>query len=153
MSWYTVAKASNVLLDCKHVLAKRPSTFQTARFGLGFSEGRTFRQIRQKWFWITSIFLLQIKCRLQLCSNVRVSIGVNINAVRLKLTLFSAIPLSLFSLKMSRFFAYYNFEKCALCAVLSIKWNSDDLEKPASSARQSWFAVQNCKNVSVLPIC
>ena len=38
-------------------------------------------------------------------------IGVNITAFGRKLTLFSAIPLSRFSLKMSRFFACFELEK------------------------------------------
>ena len=49
-------------------------------------------------------------------------IGVNITAFGRKLTL-SAIPLSRFSLKCPAYFAYFEFEKCAL---LSVKWNSDD---------------------------
>ena len=45
-----------------------------------------------------------------------------------QLTFFcSAIPLSRFSLKMSRFFvANFELEQCALCALLSVKWNSED---------------------------
>ena len=40
---------------------------------------------------------------------------------------FSAIPLSRFSLKMSRFFlGISSLKKCTLCALLSVKWNSDD---------------------------
>ena len=53
-------------------------------------------------------------------------IGVNITAFGRKLALFSAIPFSRFSLHMSRFFVeYFELGKCALCAVLSAKWNSD----------------------------
>ena len=40
---------------------------------------------------------------------------------------FSTIPLSRFSLKMSRFFlGISSWEKYTLCALLSVKWNSDD---------------------------
>ena len=46
-------------------------------------------------------------------------IGVNITAFGRKLTLFSAIPLSRFSLKTSRFFLRVSsWKKCTLCALL-----------------------------------
>ena len=62
-----------------------------------------------------------------LCTHSHVVvIGVSITAFGLKLTLISAILLSRFSLNMSRFFAYLELEKCALCALLSVKLNSND---------------------------
>ena len=61
-------------------------------------------------------------------SGKRKRIGVNIGR---KLTLFSAIPLSRFSLKMSRFFLRISsWKKCALCALQTTR-------QPASSAQQS----------------
>ena len=56
-------------------------------------------------------------------------ICVNITAFGRKLTLFSAIPLSRFSLKMFRIFCVLGIlrKKSALCALLSVKWTSDDL--------------------------
>ena len=45
-------------------------------------------------------------------------IGVNITAFGRKLTLFRAIPLSRFSLKMSRFLRVSSWKKCTLCALL-----------------------------------
>ena len=40
---------------------------------------------------------------------------------------FSVIPLFHFSIKMSRFFfGSSSWKKCTLCALLSVKWNSDD---------------------------
>ena len=54
-------------------------------------------------------------------------IGVNATAFGRKLTLFSAIALSRFSLKMSRFFAHFELgKKRSRCALLSVKWNSDE---------------------------
>ena len=53
-------------------------------------------------------------------------IGVNITAFGRKLTLFSTIPLSRFSLKMSRFFAYFELERMRSMRSFSFKWNSDD---------------------------
>ena len=53
--------------------------------------------------------------------------GVNTTAFGRKLTLFSAITLSRFSLKMSRFFlGISSWKKCTLSALISVKWNSDE---------------------------
>ena len=41
-------------------------------------------------------------------------------------SIFSATPFCRFSLKMSRFFCISSWKKCALCALLRVKWNSDD---------------------------
>ena len=60
--------------------------------------------------------------------NVLFSVVVlKINLLTYLLTLLSAIPLSRFSLKMSRLFLRISsWKKCALCALFSVKWNSDD---------------------------
>ena len=58
------------------------------------------------------LFMLLILILLvSLLADLVVSIGVNTTAFGRKLTLFSAIPLCRFSLKMSRFFAYLELEK------------------------------------------
>ena len=59
--------------------------------------------------------------------------GVNITAFGRKLTLFSAIPLSRFSLKMSRFFAYFKLEKNALYARCSASCGTQTTRQPANS--------------------
>ena len=59
-------------------------------------------------------------------------IGVNITAFGRRLTLFSVIPLSRFSLKCPPFLRISSWEKIAL---LSVKWT----RQPASSARQSYI--------------
>ena len=60
------------------------------------------------------------------------SIDGNITAFGRKLTLYSAIPLSRFSLKMCRFFGVFRVGKNALYALCSAS-----TRQPASSARQS----------------
>ena len=76
------------------------------------------------------------------------AIGVSITAFERKLTLFfSAIPFSRFSLKMSRFFAdFESGKKCALCALLSVKWNSDD---SATSLQCSAKLIRSAKSATL----
>ena len=71
-------------------------------------------------------------------------IDVNITAFGRKLTLlFSAIPLSAFHLKCPAFLLrILSWEKCALCALLSVKWNSDD---SATSVQSSAKLIRSAK--------
>ena len=79
--------------------------------------------------------------------------GVNSTAFGRKLTLFSAIPLSRLSLKMSHFFAYFELEKMrSRCALFSVKWNSDD---SATSFHCSTKLIRSyiCKSVKLCVFC
>ena len=64
-------------------------------------------------------------------------IGVNSTAFGRKLMLFRAIPLSRFSLKMSRFFGVFRVGKNALYALFSASSGTQTTLQPASCARQS----------------
>ena len=62
-------------------------------------------------------------------------IGDNTTAFRRKLTLFSAIPLSRFSLQMPRFFAYFEFGKMrSIDTLCSASSGTQTTRQPASSA-------------------
>ena len=76
------------------------------------------------------------------------TIGVNINAFGRKLTPFSAIQLSRFLHKMSRFFGVFRVGgKCALCALFSVKLNSDD---SATSVQTSAKLIHTAKFSNVV---
>ena len=76
-------------------------------------------------------------------------IGVNITDFGRKLTLFSAIPLSPFSLKMSPFFAHFELEKNALYSASSGLGNQLSVLSKANSLCK---IVKVCV-LTVLPVC
>ena len=51
--------------------------------------------------------------------------GVNITAFGRKLALFQRLPA--FHLKCPVFLRISSWKKCALCALLSVKWNSEEI--------------------------
>ena len=86
---------------------------------------------------------------------LRRPIGVNITAFGRKLMLFfSANPLSRFSLKISHFFvAYFELGKCALCAPLGVKWNSDRLGNQLPVLGKANSLCKSVINGVCLPVC
>ena len=78
--------------------------------------------------------------------SVTYSIGVNITAFGRKLTLLAPSRFPAFLLKCPTFFAYLELEKCALCARLRVKWNSDD---SATSLQCSAKLIRYAKSTTV----